>query len=583
MSIQRVLLVSGVLAVIAIMFPQLTGIGLFLLAVPGLVLMLAPTVFIYTATFAIVRRYLPIAHARALNLVAAFITLGLGVVVPLPLWLIQRQVFHRAATGDVVPNERVVIRGDVLLSNDETRTEFFGGKTQVRCDTLCAALLDTPGVGTVTIAHKEFPTSYRLLPKGEPKGAATTRAVALKNPEEILQFLPEKSFNFADFAARSVAENAIIARWGLRLVNDATLAVVPTPQHHDLTITMSHTSRQGMFDASVRQVDVRDREGRVLLRRQHVTATRVFMPLLVLPGDVLARNGKWGLARIDVETSDRLWGKKSTTVLFEDTTLAWPSGPGQPATAGMRDRLAAALTQPGKPADLSLAGPWIATINWQSVSDGDVDLLGKLIADTRVNELSELYMGYTDRVRAELRGPIVARLINPSTAPQIRQRLNSLVKFMPPGTFAVPSPDEMALLNNPLLRSEAPALVQRLADRGKEGVPELVRILEEEMQVEPWPARQGVLAAVSRAFVRLGPDAASALPLVIELFDERDSPLAKGSAVVASNSDHWRAAMVSMGRPIEEVPFPPNFTAAQIASGREEIRRILRWSRDHFD
>jgi hypothetical protein len=560
-------------------FPQLIGIGLFFLAVPGLALMLAPTVFIYTATFAIVRRYLPITHARALNLVAAFITLGVGVLVPLPLWLVQWRVFHQAATGDVVPNERVVIRGDVLLNNDKTQPEYVGGKTQVRCDALCAALLDTPGVGTVTIAHKELPTSYRLLPKGEPKGAVTTRAVALKTPEEILQFLPEKSFNFADFAARKAAENAIIAHWGLRLVNDATLSVVPTPQHHDLTITMSYTSRQGMFDAAVKQVDVRDREGRLLLRRQHVTATRVFMPLLLLPGDVFARSGQWGLARFDVETHDRFWGKKPTTVLFEDTTLARPSGPGQTATAGMRDRLAAALMQPGAPADLALAGPWLATINWPSISDGDLELLGKLIADTRVKDLPDLYGGYTNLVRAELRGPIVARLINPATVPQLRHRLNTLVQFMPPGTFAVPTPDEVALRNNPLLRSEAPALVQRLADQGKEAVPELARILQEEMQVEPWPTRQGVLTAVSRAFVRLGPDAASALPLVLELFDELNSPLAVGSGA----ADGWRAAMVSMGRPIDEVPFPPSFTAAQIASSRAEIERILRWSRDHFD
>ena len=206
-------------------------------------------------------------------------------------------------------------------------------------------------------------------------------------------------------------------------------------------------------------------------------------------------------------------------------------------------------------------------------------MLGKLIADTRVKDLPDLYGGYTNLVRAELRGPIVARLINPATVPQLRHRLNTLVQFMPPGTFAVPTPDEMALRNNPLLRSEAPAPIQRLADQGKESVPELVRILEDEVQVEPWPKRQGVLAAVRRTFVRLGPDAASALPLVIELFDERNSPLAIGSG----EADGWRAAMVSMGRPTEEVPFPPNFTAAQIASSRAEISRILRWSRDHFD
>lgn len=579
MSIQRVLLVSGILALIAVAVPQLIGIGMFLLVIPGLALLLAPTVFLYTATFAIVRRYLPITHAHALNVVAGVITLGVGVLVALPMWLFGWWTFHRAATGDVVPHDRVVIRGDILLNNDETRTEYVAGRPQIPCDALCAALLDTPGVGTVTIARKDSQTSYRLLPKGE----ATSRPMAFKNPEEILQYLPAKSFNFADFAARKAQENAIVARWGLRLVSDVTLSVVPSPAHHDLTITLSLSSRTGTHDVGVKQVDVRDREGRLLLRRQHVWATRVFVPLLVLPGDVFASSTKWGLAQIDVETRGRFGGMKPFTVLFEDTTLAWPTGPGQAATTGMRDRLAAALMQPGKPADLSLAGPWIATINWQSVSDGDLELLGKLIADTRVNDLTELYVGYTDRVRAELRGPIVARLINPSTAPQIRQRLNSLVKFMPPGTFAVPTPDEVALINNPLLRSEAPALVQRLADQGKESVPELVRILQEEMQVEPWPARQAVLGAVSRAFVRLGPDAASALPLVIELFDERESPLAKGYAVVAGGADFWRAAMVSMGRPIEQVPFPPNFTAAQIESGRNEIRRILRWSRDHFD
>src|SRR5262249_49804081 len=148
---------------------------------------------------------------------------------------------------------------------------------------------------------------------------------------------------------------------------------------------------------AVRQVDVRDREGRVLLRRQRVTATRMFVPLLVFPHDSFGgSNAGWKLARTELATGDRFDGVNSITALFDETTLARPPEPGA-AVAGMvvsiRDRLAVALTQPGVPADLSLANPWLATINWQSIDDDDLELLGKLIADTRLIDLPHLDEG----------------------------------------------------------------------------------------------------------------------------------------------------------------------------------------------
>jgi hypothetical protein len=583
MSVRIVLWVSGFLTLIAVGIPQLVGIGFWFLVVPGLILALAPTVFLYTATFAIVRRYLPITHAVALNLIAAFITLGLGVLVTLPVALAGWLAFNRAATGDVVPHNRVVIGGNVLLSSDETRTEYIAGKRQVPCDALCAALLDTPGVGTVTIAHTDSPTSYRLVPKGE----AGSNAMRPTSPEQILQYLPAKPAPSdrrdyqAEMAARKARENAITARWGLLLANDVTLSMVPSPQHHDLTITLTLTGPRGSHEVAVKQVEVRDQEGRVLLRRQHVTATRLFVPLLVLPYDPFG-SAKWGLARMDLATSDRLGDISAITALFDETTLARPSEPGDAVTsmvASIRDRLAAALMQPGAPADLSLANPWLATINWQSINDGDIELLGKLIADARVIDLPRLYEGATNSVRAEHRDAIVARLVNPATLPQLRNRLDTLVRFMPPGTFAVPTPDEFALLHNPLLRLNAPGLVQRLADQGKAGVPELVRILQEDVRAEPWATRKEVLAAVRRALIRLGPDAASALPAVIELFDQPDTPLAN----LSNEMTEWRVAMVRMGRPIGDVPFPPRYTVEQIAQLRSDLMRSVERARDHPD
>src|ERR1700742_3225269 len=132
--VRKVLWVSGVLTAVDVAIPQLVGIGVFFLILPGLILALAPTIFIYTATFAIVRRFLPITHPVALNLIAAFVTLGLGVLVTLPMAAAGWLAFNRAATGDVVPHDRLVVSGDVLLNNDGTRTEYIAGKRQVPCD-----------------------------------------------------------------------------------------------------------------------------------------------------------------------------------------------------------------------------------------------------------------------------------------------------------------------------------------------------------------------------------------------------------------------------------------------------------------
>ena len=104
----------------------------------------------------------------------------------------------------------------------------------------------------------------------------------------------------------------------------------------------------------------------------------------------------------------------------------------------------------------------------------------------------------------------------------------------------------------------------------------MARILQEDVRAEPWAKRKYILAAVRRALIRLGPDAASALPVVIELFDQPNTPL-------DNEIDDWRVAMVRMGRPIEDVPFPPWFTVEQTAQRRSEIMRRAERALDHLD
>jgi len=552
------------------MLPGAIELGYIFLILPGLVLTFAPTVFLYTATFALVRRLLPIPRGSVLNVSAACSSLGLAILVTLPMAATDWLAFRMTASGDVAPHDRVVIRGDVLLDDDRTDTERVAGKLQVRCGPLCAALLDTPGVGTVTIAHKDHPISYRLVPKG----AGTSTGTTPKRPEDIVEDLPEKPVSgdgrnpLADFAARKAQENTIIAHWGLRLANDVTLAVVPSPAHHDLTITLRSTVERYRY---VLQVDVRDRAGHVLLRRQHVRAERVLVPPLLVH-DTFHSN-TWRLARTGIETSapvSSLEVARPIRVLFEETTLARPSEPSAVVTS-MRDRLAAALMQPGASTDLALADPWVATIDPLSVADDDLELLGKVIVDARVIELPQLcHAAGQKTVRAKLRGPIVAKLLNPATSPQLRDCLDGLVRGMPPGTFAVSTPDEVAMLHDQLLRLRAPGLVLRLADQGKAGVPELVRILQEDAHVDSRLTRRE-LTAVRRALAWLGPDAAGALPAVIALFDQPSTPLADHSGEM----DGWRIAMVRMGRPVEDVPFPPSSTAEQSVQHLTHLKQAV--------
>jgi hypothetical protein len=588
MSLRIVLWASGLLALIAVTMPQLIVFGLLLLIIPGLILWIAPTVFLYTATFAIVRRWLPVTRPRARNLIAAVITLGLGVAVTLPMALPARQAFHLATKGNVRPHDRVVIRGDVLLDSDRTPTEGRDLDWRVPCHVLCAALLDTPGVTSVTLAGTDDhrgdavkPISYRLVPRGE----AGSDGVAPKKPEQILQYLPEKRVTGVPevvIAARKARENAVISHWALRLANEVTLSIVPPPRHHDLTIKMTSAIGHDAHGIFVKQLDVRDRDGRALLRREYATVDVVVVPLALEPNDLLGRPS-WRLARTSLRSGD-FAGVEPIKVLFDETTLARPPEPGDGAAGGrrdevvgMRDRLAATLLQPGAQPDLALATPWLATLDWFSMKDDDYELLGKLIADARVTDLRPLFDNVRGTVRPVLRGAIIARLINPATSPEMRSGLDDLVRLMAPGTFSVPTPDETALLHDQSMRLNLPHLVERLSDQGQAGVPELVRILQADVRVEPWRKRQGIVEAMCRAFIRLGPDAAGALPAVLDLFDQPHPPLADDS----SHRYWWRIAMVRMGLPIEEVPFPPQFTAKEIAQGRSDTVQAAERARNH--
>ena len=112
-----------------------------------------------------------------------------------------------------------------------------------------------------------------------------------------------------------------------------------------------------------------------------------------------------------------------------------------------------------------MVAPWLATLDWRHLNDRDIDIVAKLIADPRATG-SSIYTMDAKHVSPRLRKPIAVRLLEASTDNRLRGTLNTLVRNMPPGTYAELLPEEKALLADRTLRLRSSALVARLSDQG---------------------------------------------------------------------------------------------------------------------
>ena len=579
--IKKTLWVSGILAAIAVLIRGSVVLGLYLGIVPGLILAVAPTIFLYTAAFAllrnVLRRRLPTRGRIAINAAAATLTVTAGFALAAPAALYGQRAVAAATKNDVTPPQPLSIEGDVRLDRFGDGWSPVGRSKKDACDALCAALLDTPGVRSVTIGGTDSsgalvsPLTYRLIPKSRARDATLIPA----EPAAIVDHLPapdrEKSAGRNQWQAvvdaKKALKDSVTAKWSLRLANDESLVAEPPPNRFDRTVAIRNTRGQGRHRIGVEEVEIADAGGAVLLRRQRVTAAPIAAPLHLSPAGPMMDRG-FEIGRRSVHTGPRYFDFKPIEMLFRETTLARPTTD-EGVVVRLREAVAssAAAAAPGERA--VMVAPWLATLDWRHLNDRDIDILAKLIADPRATGLERLYGGNAKHVSPRLRKPIAGRLLEASTDDRLRGTLNTLVRNMPPGTYAELLPEEKALLADPTLRLRSSALVARLSDQGAGAVPLLLNLLNEDVRVQPWAKRQWILADIRRAFSRLGRDAAPALPTVERLFDLRHSPLTNSS----NDVDAWRVAMVRMGKPVDTLTFPAHLSPEIVARDREHIRK----------
>jgi hypothetical protein len=357
------LLFTGIATFLVIQHPIWVTIGIFLLIVPGLMLAMLPSFFMWLFSFSVlwswmrfrVRPEIAIPVAIAIT---ALIFFTLGRVVQKPGEESYQKIL---ATQDITPSQRLELSGDILLSvphlsgpdfdpevvaDYRRRVEAYQKQEQAEakrqqaeferqekersiacakpcptvvqsvayrqadppsyppdaprswpCDALCAALLTTKGVDSVTVdSHDDAdqlggPTAYartfRLMPKG--KCPATT--VALDNPGGLDLGSGEGSVPRAGNSDLTLDEE-----WQIRLFQGACVVASAPLATHDFAIAHYHysvprktqrrTHKPNPWSLAVRPVEVNrlvitDRSNKILLRQTYALSLILSRPLSV--------------------------------------------------------------------------------------------------------------------------------------------------------------------------------------------------------------------------------------------------------------------------------------------------------------
>lgn len=549
------LIVTGALSLIVLAAPGIVVLGYFFLIIPGIILTAMPTLFGYLLATAVLRAALPLPAGPVGTVVAALAAITLGWLAAQPARVEALARFKLAQQREVTPSAPIHPQGHVRLE----RSRFIGESEG--CDALCAALLATPAVASVTIVDAD---------EGRTVARATYRLAAKGSvPENALR--PVKVSTFREYTGRDghkkreADEKALATTWALRLATTDTLAAESPRVGGDITIALTEQRGTG---PRIQRVEVR-RGDTVLLRRSLVISSRLAAPVhLTLSGGI--SNVKWVWARSPLCTGPRFAEFKHERELLAHLALATPSLK-EEAGPELFARLEAALDGSGPSSDLQLASPWLEAFGYTAPEGLDSELVGRFLAEPRITDLKYFFKTHEKIAPVRLRAMIVTRFLMPSTSSQDRSRLARLLKQMPEGTFARLSDDERTILGMFEYRRDAGPFIERLADGGPTALRNLVAILQDSARVEPWHARQDLVRGARRGLARLGPAAAPALPTVLRLFGASGSQLTNDS----NGSREWRIAMVRMGLDPAKLPWPKSWDQAQIARERADVQAMV--------
>jgi hypothetical protein len=570
------LIVSGILAAIALSAPSIVTLGLFLLIIPGLVLALAPTVFVYLLLIAVIRWLLPLPPGPLGWVASVVMAIGIGWAVMQPMRWIETRKWEAELQPDVLPPAPLPLAGEIAL---DFPAPLGGKRAAEACDYLCAALLDTLGLTGVILGEGLSRRRISLAPRGP----VSDRGLRPTEPEAILNLFDKVDAKRAPgerprqrWEETKRMREALAAAWTLRLNTEQTLVATPVDRDTkaDWTVRAISLADRGM--PNVRRLEIHDREGELRLRRSLVTHS-ILAPIFTFEFVGSVESARFRVARTQLSSAGRYAEFDPAFEFLAHSVIRRPSAPPE-AEDNLRGAVVAALDDPAaSPERLLAARDWLQHLEYR-VPERDEGLVLRIVEDRRVPDIANiLNRFYHNSAPVAFRHAFVRRILDPATNAWDRDYYARMLARMPVGTFAEPTPGELDIWNDPKLYTEAAPFLERLADTGAPGLARITTLLREAAAIPSWAQRRPLVRELRRGLARMGRDAAPALSTVLEFLDRRGSPLTN----VWQESQEWYKTMVLMGLPIEQVPLPNSFSPEQIARERERLREdVARYDPD---
>ncbi|MFN8738495.1 MAG: hypothetical protein ACK5YR_01130 [Pirellula sp.] len=506
----------GLAAGLVLVFPSLVVVGLIFLIIPGLILYAIPNIFVYLlATFSI-RAVLPLRSEFGAHLVAFSLTLGLSAAIMHGYRVPEIRRFEQAAIPEIEPPQKLTLAGDIFLHWPD---EDYRPNGQVDCDFLCTALLDTPGVTSVTRTCQAGSATFRLGP-----GNPGTPVMPIK-PEKILQFQALDRRQGIGQDRHDLDERSLRAAWALRFASGEELKRDQPLRAEDAEWTIEFVMQRKKGLPTIERLEIRDKDGTVMVRKLLVQHD-VPAPLFFFGFDIGSSldgfaHSRFMLGSFMFSHGTRFFSLEKENQLLRLTNIAFPALP-KDHFARVEKMVDGVLDNPNATESQLLVVPtWISSLPRNAKGDRN-DLFARILLDERIADPGQLLRRVipdnTDLT--PLREGLAKRYLNAAETDAKSWYLEKLV-CLPDGTFEWPSDDERAILNEAvMLQGLASPFVERMADQGPQVIPELLSLMEATRN-EASGGRRNLWEGIRNAFNRLGPDAAPAAPRILSMIHGR--------------------------------------------------------------
>jgi hypothetical protein len=246
--------------------------------------------------------------------------------------------------------------------------------------------------------------------------------------------------------------------------------------------------------------------------------------------------------------------------------------------AGSRAQLRTLIADPDQNADdVGFALPEVVfeDVRVRGLQPGDRDLIQSIVADPRTRNFNNIFQVVQafGKDATRLRDPIVARLLVGGADSSADRALGRALSWLPPGVFAEPTSQELALMTDPERRDNAIGLFERQADRGPEAAPFLLNVLADVFRRRAlMTGRSGLeldrdtVEGIRHALAALGPKIVPERPRLAALLATQ--PGREGRRQTFG----WEVALVRMGASPDSFKKPSELNGSE-AAYHEALRR----------